>query len=153
MTTMIERITTPAPSLSLSRADVGLLLARLMAGGVFFYHGSQKLFGWFGGSGLVGFAGYLESLGAPLPGASAFAAAVSEVAGALVLLSGRGFLGLWPLIFTMAVATVTSSKNGFDVQRSGAEFPLAMLLLLISLALTGPGALVIPSRSARGGAR
>ena len=40
---------------------------RLLVGGMFFMHGSGKLFGWFGGpgmgfSGLMGFAGVVESL-------------------------------------------------------------------------------------------
>ncbi len=153
MSTMIKQIAVPATSLSFSRADAGLLIARSMGFVVFFYHGAQKLFGWFGGSGLSGFAGYLDSLGAPLPMASAFAAAASEVVGALVLLSGRGFVGLVPLTFTMLVATATQWKNGFDVQQSGVEFPLTMLLMLVSLMLTGPGALVAPSPGSRGEAR
>ena len=149
MSTSIERITGHTPSLSFSRADAGLLLARGVVGGVFFYHGAPKLFGWFGSSGLAGFAGYLESLGAPFPMAAAFAAAASEGVGALLLLSGRGFVGLWPLVFTMLVATATQWRNGFDVQRGGAEFPLTMLLMLIALMLTGPGGLVAGSPSSR----
>jgi len=150
MSTLQNQIAVPVPALSFSRADLGLLIARSMGFLVFFYHGAQKLFGWFGGSGLSGFAGYLESLGTPFPMLAAFAAALSEVLGAIVLLSGRGFFGLVPLVFTMVVAITTQWKNGFDVQQSGIEFPLTMLLMLVSLLLTGPGSLVVP---ARGGSR
>ncbi len=51
--------------------DLGLLLVRLMVGVVGMFHGSQKLFGLFGGRGVQGFADSLETLGIPLPLASA----------------------------------------------------------------------------------
>ena len=43
--------------------DTGLLLARLVFGGVMAAHGAQKLFGWFGGYGIAGTGGYFESIG------------------------------------------------------------------------------------------
>ena len=43
--------------------DAGLLLARLTLGLLMAAHGSQKLFGWFGGYGLTGTAGFFEALG------------------------------------------------------------------------------------------
>ena len=54
--------------------DVGLLMIRLMLGVVFVFHGSQKLFGLFGGPGIEGFAGFLGQLGAPVPTVSALLA-------------------------------------------------------------------------------
>ncbi len=145
--------TPSAPSSVLDRAhigkdDVALLVLRLAAALPLGFHGTQKLFGWFGGGGLTGFAGYLETLGAPMPTLAALLAAVSEVGGALVLCSGRGFRALPPVVFTMVVATAASSRNGFDVQRGGAEFPLALTALLVAIALLGPGALVIGPRRA-----
>ena len=41
--------------------DVGLLVLRLVVGGVMFGHGAQKLFGWFGGYGLAGTSGFIGS--------------------------------------------------------------------------------------------
>ena len=38
--------------------DLGLLLLRLVVGGLLFGHGAQKLFGWFGGYGLAGTSGF-----------------------------------------------------------------------------------------------
>ncbi len=49
--------------------DIGKLLLRLATGGLLAGHGSQKLFGWFGGNGLKGTAGWLESMGMK-PGSS-----------------------------------------------------------------------------------
>ena len=57
--------------LQLAANDVALLLIRAMLGVVFVYHGSQKLFGAFGGGGLSGMAGFLEQLQEPVPYVSA----------------------------------------------------------------------------------
>src|SRR2546422_4621027 len=43
--------------------DIGLLVLRVVVGLTLAAHGSQKLFGWFGGGGLDGTAGHLEQLG------------------------------------------------------------------------------------------
>ncbi len=43
--------------------DFGLLLLRVVVGALFVGHGTQKLFGWFGGYGLDGTGQYFESLG------------------------------------------------------------------------------------------
>src|SRR5829696_3487972 len=59
--------------------DLGLLALRLTTGGLMAGHGAQKLFGSFGGHGLKGTTGFMESLGlkpskqwATLAGASEF---------------------------------------------------------------------------------
>src|SRR5262245_66417006 len=46
-----------------TRMDIGLLLLRLVVGLTVAAHGGQKLFGWFGGYGLAGTGGWLESIG------------------------------------------------------------------------------------------
>ena len=43
--------------------DTGLLIARVVFGLLMAAHGTQKLFGWFGGYGLAGTAGFFEQLG------------------------------------------------------------------------------------------
>src|SRR5690606_41293780 len=48
-----------------SRTDLGLLLLRLAAGGFLLPHGLGKLFGWFGGPRLTGFAIELRDFGMP----------------------------------------------------------------------------------------
>lgn len=140
------------------RSDLGLLLLRAAAAAPLFFHGTQKLLGWFGGGGPAEFAGYLATLGVPAPHLAAWLAAVSEVGGALVLVCGWGWprraaLALIPLVITMAVATITSARNGFDVQHGGAEYPLVIGVLLVALLLTGPGTLVAARSRATGGAR
>ncbi len=43
--------------------DTGLLIARVVFGLLMAAHGTQKLFGWFGGYGIAGTGGFFESLG------------------------------------------------------------------------------------------
>jgi len=83
----------------------GLLVLRLIFGIVMAAHGAQKLFGWFGGYGLTGTGGYLESIGFRPGRFFAFAAGASEFAGGLLIAIG---LFTRPAAFlasgTMAVA-------------------------------------------------
>ena len=55
-------VSTEQKQISMMR-DIGLLILRLVMGGLLVGHGSQKLFGWFSGPGLKGTAGFLESMG------------------------------------------------------------------------------------------
>lgn len=130
------------------KRDGALLLLRAAAGVPLLFHGTQKLFGWFGGGGLAGFAEYLAQLGLPFPELNAALAATSEVGGAVMLLTGLGFRALPPVIFTMLVAALTSARNGYDVMHGGAEYPLVLAIVLGALALLGPGSFTV-----RGGRR
>jgi len=125
-------------------ADLGLLAMRLMLGAVFVFHGSQKLFGAFGGYGLDGTAGFMENLGLPLPYLSALSAGLTEflgglglAAGVLPRLSGLG------LTVTMLVASFSAHAGAFSAQADGMEYPLTLAVVALGLALTGPGALTL----------
>ena len=65
----------------------GLLLLRLVVGGTMFSHGAQKLFGWFGGGGPRGTAGFMGQLGFRAPLVMALSAGLGE-AGGLVFAAG-----------------------------------------------------------------
>ena len=138
---------------SAAATDVALLLTRTMVGGVFVYHGSQKLFGAFGGPGVAGFAGYLETLGMPLPVLSAWMAAGTEFFGGLALLLGvlvrPAGLGL---MVTMLVASFLA-KDGFDARNGGMEYPLTLAVVTLSIALAGGGRFGIDGLVGRGLAR
>jgi len=119
--------------------DLGLLLIRLMLGVVFIYHGAPKLFG-----GLDGFAGYLGSMGVPLPQVSALLAALAEVLGGAILIAGLWFrVALWPTVFTMLVASFTAHAGKFSIQDGGMEYALTLAVMVTGLALTGPGKLTV----------
>ena len=92
--------------------DVGLLLVRLVFGLAFAAHGAQKLFGWFGGYGLAGTGGFMESLGFRPGKTFATAAGLSEFSGGLLL--ALGFLGpIGPalVLSVMVVAVITVHAN------------------------------------------
>lgn len=61
---------------------------RLLIGALFIGHGTQKLFGWFGGHGIEGTAGYFESLGLRPGKPNAIAAGASEAGGGALLAAG-----------------------------------------------------------------
>lgn len=123
--------------------DAGLLGIRLMLGVVFTYHGAQKLFGLFGGHGIEGFAGFLASLGMPLPTLNAYMAAGTEFLGGLLLIIGVGSrLASIPLTFTMLVAAFMVG-DGFDALNGGMEYPLTLAVVAAGLGLIGPGRLTL----------
>jgi putative oxidoreductase len=134
--------------------NVALLLVRSGLALVFIFHGSQKLFGWFGGHGLSGTAGWMESIGIPLPMLSTILAGSAEFFGGLVLLLGVGTrIAAVPMAFTMLVAILTVHSSAFDAAAGGMEYTLTLGVVLVALALTGPGRLtvarLIPQRSER----
>src|SRR5688572_23388419 len=70
--------------------DLGLLALRLTAGGLLAGHGAQKLFGAFGGHGLEGTAGWLESIGLRPGKPWATLAGLSEFGGGALTALGLG---------------------------------------------------------------
>src|ERR1700737_978144 len=84
-----------------------LLIVRLIGLG-FAAHGTQKLFGWFGGYGLAGTGGFFQAARGFRPGhLFALAAGVSEfLAGILIVLGLGGPIGPMLLIAPMVVAIV-----------------------------------------------
>jgi putative oxidoreductase len=119
----------------------GLLIARLVFGVLMIGHGTQKLFGWFGGYGLAGTGGFFEGLGFRPGRGFAAAASLTEIAGGLLL--ALGFLGpVGPalIISVMLVAAISVHwQNGLFAASKGIELPLLYAAGAISLALTGPG--------------
>lgn len=129
-----------------TRTNTALLAIRIILAVVFMYHGSQKLFGLFGGPGLDGFAGFLTKLGVPLPHVAAVLAALSEFGGGLLLLLGVAVrLATIPMAFTMLVASFGVHANGFGLANGGMEYPLTLAVVLIALGLMGPGAWTLPA--------
>ena len=122
--------------------DAGLLFARLIFGGLMAAHGSQKLFGWFGGYGLAGTGGFFESLGFR-PGRlfAAAAGATETTAGLLLALGLFGPIGGALMLSVMVVAMVTVHwHNGVFATNNGVEMPLLYAAAAVALALAGPGA-------------
>ena len=118
-----------------------LLILRLIVGLGFAAHGAQKLFGWFGGSGIHGTGAFFESIGFRPGSRFAVAAGSSELLGGLMLALGfAGPIGPALMISVMAVAILTVHKGrGFFTQNGGAELPLIYIASAVTVAWAGPG--------------
>ena len=120
--------------------DTGLLIVRLVFGALLLGHGTQKLFGWFGGHGLDGTGGFFHSLGFRPGRAMAAVAGLSEAGGGLLLALGL----LTPLagaaiVGTMLVAGSVHVDKGVWGSQGGYETALLYAVLAAGAAVTGPG--------------
>jgi len=121
--------------------DTGLLVARVVLGGLMAAHGTQKLFGWFGGYGLTGTGTFMETLGFRPGRLFAALASSAEVAGGvLVALGLLGPIGPAMMLSVMIVAAVTVHwRHGVFAATNGVEMPLLYAAGAAALILTGPG--------------
>ena len=123
-------------------ADLALLIIRLVTGGLLAGHGAQKLFGMFGGYGLQGTAGWLESIGLKPGQVWAIMAGGGEFKGGLLTVLGLG--GPIGPILTLSAMVMAAAKGHWGkpiwVTSGGAELPLTYGTVAVALALTGPGA-------------
>jgi putative oxidoreductase len=122
--------------------NVGLLLLRLGAGGLLAGHGAQKLFGAFGGYGLKGTAGWLESLGLKPGTFWALGASSSEFGGGTLTALGL-FHPIGP-IGTLGAMIMATAKAHWGkpiwVTQGGAELPVVNMAAALAMILNGPGA-------------
>ncbi len=136
----------------------GPAVLRLAIGAVFVAHGAQKLFGIWGGGGLAGTAAFFGQLGLTPAYPLALLIGLIEFAGGLMLIAGALTLYVaLALALNMVVAIwKVHLANGFFLnwsmvagQGHGYEFNLALIGALVSLMLTGPGALSVDGQRAR----
>lgn len=121
--------------------SAGLLILRLALGGLFFAHGAQKLFGWFGGHGLAGHIGFMEKLGVRPARLLGLISALGELFGGLgVLLGFLTPIAAAGLIGSMAVAIIKVHwPKGFFNHDGGIEFPLILAVAAFVIGLIGAG--------------
>ena len=132
-------------------ASKSLLIVRVVLGVIFFAHGAQKVFGWFGGPGLRGVIAYFrQALGVPAP--LTVLAAFIECFGGLAMIVGLlvrpAAVGL-VLVMLVAIAKVHWT-NGFFINWShtpgkghGYEMNLALIGMALAVLVGGAGALSI----------
>jgi len=121
--------------------DVETLVLRGAVGGLMVGHGAQKLFGAFGGPGLKGTAGFMESLGMKPGKVWGTMAAVGEFSGGVFTLLGfLNPLGPLNIISAMTVATRRVHwKTPVWASSGGAELPLTNIAAALTVAMVGPG--------------
>ncbi|MDJ0462372.1 DoxX family membrane protein [Streptomyces sp. H27-C3] len=144
-TTLLSPVTTGTPRQApIPYAyDAGLLVLRLALGLAMAAHGSQKLFGWFGGGGLDGTAQFFTASGYPAGKAMAVVAGLAETFGGLGLAIGL----LTPLAGAAVVGTMINalavSWSGKFFSPEGVEYEVLIVAAAAALALTGAGGLAV----------
>jgi putative oxidoreductase len=124
-----------------SNMKIGRLLLRLSVGGFFVGHGTQKLFGWFGGHGLDATAKSFEQLGLRPGRRNAMAAGAAEAGGGALLAAGLATpLAASVLTATMMTAIKTvHGKNGPWLTNGGYEYNVVLIAAALALVEVGPG--------------
>jgi putative oxidoreductase len=126
---------------------IARLLGRLLLGGMFFAHGTQKLFGWFGGSGPEATGQMMEKLGMHPGKQNAIAAGSAETFGGLGIALGA----FTPAAAAALIATMTTAirtvhlQKGFWNTEGGYEYNLSLIAALLIIVDAGPGSPSIDS--------
>jgi putative oxidoreductase len=117
-----------------SAVDVALLVARIIVGIIFMAHGSQKLFGAFGGPGLKGVVGMMGPIG--------YLVTIGEFFGGLGLIVGflSRFSAAALIVIMLGAIAMVHAKNGFFLgEKPGFEYNLSLIGLLATILIAGPG--------------
>jgi putative oxidoreductase len=118
----------------------GLFLIQLTVGALVFGHGAQKLLGWFGGFGLDGTAGYMESIGLRHGRLMAGVGGANEMLGGALVATGLFMpLGAALIGAAMVVASRTDHRGkGLWIWNYGSEHVLTNAAVVVGLAIAGP---------------
>jgi putative oxidoreductase len=136
-----DRIVHPTPpEVSM---PVARLATRVVIGGLFIGHGTQKLFGWFDGPGMDGMTAGMEGMGMHPARANAYAAGITETTGGALLALG--------LATPLAAASLTGVMvtairkvhlaNGVWASKGGYEYNVVLIAAVTAMTETGPGEL------------
>jgi putative oxidoreductase len=117
------------------------LLARLTIGLLFVGHGTQKLFGWFGGGGPEGTGQFFEQVGLRPGKRYALAAGAAEAGGGLLFAAGAATpLAAAAISGSMITAIKTVHwEKGVWSSAGGYEYNLVLLAAVFGLTENGPG--------------
>ncbi|NBI27495.1 DoxX family protein [Chengkuizengella marina] len=124
-----------------NRIGIGLLIIRLVVGLLFIGHGSQKLFGFFGGAGLQGTGGFFESIGLSPGTLMAFIAGAGELVGGILLVLGfiTPLASAMILVIMLGAIVKVHAPGGLWATQGGIEYPLVLLATVIGIAFIGSG--------------
>jgi putative oxidoreductase len=122
----------------------GLLVLRLVVGALFIGHGTQKLFGWFGGHGPEGTGRFFSQIGYSPGKPMAYLAGMSEAGGGALLMLGF----LTPLACAAIVGVMVGTlpvhlPKGLWNSNGGYELPLVFAAAAVAMAFAGPGRISI----------
>jgi putative oxidoreductase len=120
---------------------LGLLILRIIVGGLLIGHGTQKLFGWFGGKGFDATITLLAARGFRPAWFWGLLGGAGEAGGGLLLaigfLNALGAVAIFAAML-MAIAKFHWSKGVWS-SAGGYEYPLVLLVVSVVIGLVGPG--------------
>ena len=127
----------PDSAPTLGQTSLALLIIRIAAALAFLYHGSQILFGAFGGPGPQGFAAFMHA-----PAIVGYLVGLAQFAGGVAVLTGLLIrVGAVCIIIVMLGAIfLVHLPHGFDISKGGVEYALTQLLIALALLIVGGGA-------------
>lgn len=115
-------------------------LLRVGVGGVLVAHGTQKLFGWFGGSGVEGTAQAMHAMGFRPGRRNAVLAGWGEAGAGAALVLGLATPAAGASAATaMGVAAAVHAPNGFFATKGGMEYPALLSLAAACTVIAGSG--------------
>ena len=126
-----------------SAVDWALLIGRIIVGVVFMAHGSQKLFGAFGGPGLSGVVQMMGPLG--------YLVTIGEFFGGLGIIVGflSRFSAAAIIVIMLGAIAMVHGKVGFFMNwmgqqgGEGFEYHLLAIAILSTILIAGPGRFAI----------
>lgn len=126
---------------------LGLLILRLVLGMTLAAHGAQKLFGWWGGTGMKGWTGAMTRMRIRPAAPWAWMSALAELVGGLLVAIGLlNPLGSFAIAGSMLVAiALVHWPKGFWTTKGGYEFNLLIVASAAAVAIAGPGAYSLDS--------
>jgi putative oxidoreductase len=113
-----------------------LRILRVIVGALFIGHGTQKLFGWFGGHGPEGTGQFFESLGLRPGRRNALAAGASEAGGGALLAMGGPITPLASAALTGTMITAVRTvhwEKGIWSSEGGFEYNLVLMGALAAI--------------------
>ena len=121
--------------------DLSFFILRLILGSIFIAHGTQKLFGMFGGIGIEGTTKMMEGLGFSHPYVWAVIWSNIEFIGGIFLLFGilsRVAAGLLAIVMLVSILKI-NLIYGFFVQNGGYEYNLLIIGACVPIIYMGGG--------------
>ena len=125
---------------------LGLLILRVGLGVVLAAHGLQKLFGWWGGSGLNGFRNSLSDVGYQHADILAYVSAGGEVVSGVLLVLGLftpvAAAGALAFLINGLLATVSAKPHSHTFTYflpDGHEYQITLIVMAVAVILAGPG--------------
>lgn len=130
---------------------LGYPLIRVAAGLLLIPHGAQKLFGWFGGGGIQGTAGFFGKIGIEPAVPMAALAGLAEFVGGILLVLGLLTRPAAVAVFILMMVAVFKVHlgAGFFAAKGGYEFALLWGLVALGIALRGGGPLSLDRKIGR----